>query len=64
MAKIIAKVIKKLKGPGSKEGEQDNKFFDRVAKGNQKTYDGKKDPMLPEEWVRQMEMGKSLMIDA
>ena len=55
MAKIVAEVTKKLKGSESKGGKQGNKFFDRVAKRNPKTYDGKEDPMLLEEWVRQME---------
>ena len=55
MAKIVAEVTKKLKGLGSGKDEQENKFFDRVAKRNPKTYDGKEDPMLLKECVRQME---------
>jgi len=55
MAKIVIEVTKKLKGSSSRKDEQENKFFDRVAKRNPKTYDGKEDPVLLEEWVRHME---------
>ena len=40
---------------GSEKDEQENKYFDRVAKRNPKTYGGKKGLVLVEEWVRQME---------
>ena len=34
MAKIVAEVTKKLKGSGSGKDEQENKFFNKVAKRN------------------------------
>jgi len=34
---------------------KENKFFDQVVKQNPKTYDGKEDVVLLEEWIRQME---------
>ena len=46
IAKIMAEVIKKLKGSGS---EKENKLFDRVMKRNPKAYDGKEDSVLLEE---------------
>jgi len=54
MAKIIAEVTKKLRGLGSRKDEQENKLFDIVVKWNPRTYDGKEDPVLLEEWVRKM----------
>ena len=55
LAKIVAKVTQKLKNADSKADRKGNKHFERVAKQNPKTYDGKEDPIILEEWVRQME---------
>jgi len=55
LAKIVAEVTQKLKNSDSKEDRKGNKHFERVAKQNPKTYDGKEDPIILEEWVRQME---------
>jgi len=52
MAKIVAKVTRKLKGSGSGKGEKENKLLDWVSKQNPKTYDGKEDSVLLEEWIR------------
>jgi len=55
MARIVTEVTKKLKGSSFEKVEKENKFFDRVAKRNPKTYDGKEDPVVLEEWIRQQE---------
>jgi len=55
LANIVAEVTQKLKNSDFKEDEKGNKYFERVAKQNPKTYDGKEDPIILEEWVRQME---------
>ena len=55
LVKIVAEVTKTLKGSGSGKDEQENKFFDKVVKRNPRTYGGREDPVLLEEWIRQME---------
>ena len=45
---------KKLKSFDSKKLERKNKPFDCVVKSNRKSYEGKKDPIVLEEWIRQM----------
>jgi len=55
MAKIMTEITKKLKEVEPEKTESETKFFDRVAKRNPKVYEGKEDPMILEEWIRQME---------
>ena len=53
--KIVTKITKRLKEVKPKKSESGTKFFDRVDKRNSKVYKGKEDPMILEEWIRQME---------
>ena len=55
MAKIMTEITKKLKEVEPEKPGSEVKFFDRVAKRNPKVYEGKEDPMILEEWIRQME---------
>ena len=55
MARIVAEITMKLNGFGSDKDEKENKFFDWVTKQNPKTFNGKEDALLLEEWIRQME---------
>ena len=55
MAKIVTKITKRLKEVEPENLGSETKFFDRVAKRNPKVYEGKEDPMILEEWIRQME---------
>ena len=49
IAKIVAKVAKKLKGSRFEKDEKENKFYGQFAKRNPKTYDGKEDLAFLEE---------------
>ena len=52
MAKIVAKVTKKLKGSWSDEDKKENEFFYWATKQNPKTYYGQEAPVLLKEWIR------------
>ena len=54
MAKIMTEITKRLKEVEPEKLGSETKFFNRVAKRNPKVYEGKEDPMILEEWIRQM----------
>jgi len=54
MAKIMIEITKRLKEVEPEKPGSETKFFDWVAKRNLKVYEGKEDPMILEEWIRQM----------
>jgi len=51
----VTEITKRLKEVEPEKSGSKTKFFDRVAKRNPKVYEGKEDPMILEEWIRQME---------
>ena len=54
MAKIMTEITKRLKQVEPEKSRSEAKFFDQVAKRNPNVYEGKEDPMILEEWIRQM----------
>ena len=55
LAKIEAEVIKKLESSISLRDKKEYKFSDCIANRNSRTYNSKKDPVIVEEWITQME---------
>jgi len=55
MAKIVTEITKRLKDVKPKKSESETEFFDCVAKRNPKVHEGKEDPTILEEWIRQTE---------
>ena len=55
MARIVGELIKKLQGSSPKKVKNKNKFFDKVAEHNVKTYNRNEDPVIPEEWIKKRE---------
>ena len=47
--------MKRLKDVEPEKLEKETKLFDQVVKRNLKVYEGKGDPVILEEWIRQME---------
>ena len=52
---LVAELIKRIPEVPTETPTKDNKLVDRVARRNPKMYDGNYDPIVLEEWIREME---------